>query len=126
MRKIITILLICFISKAWSNKISSAYEALSIYNYFEAKKLFYKSLSKYPSASSYGLATIYFRNDNPFSNIDSAAKYIAICKLKYKDSISYSSFHINPSSIEVLAQKISLKAFTFYCSTNQSKSLNHF
>ena len=70
MRKIITILLVSFALQVFGSKISEAYEALSIFDYFKAKQLFYKSISKYPCQSSYGLATIYFKTDNPFSNLD--------------------------------------------------------
>lgn len=126
MRKIIIIFILCLVSKAWGNKISDAYEALSIYDYFKAKTLFYKCLVKYPSESSFGLATIYQRNDNPFSNIDSAAKYITICKKHFKDTSSYALYHINNESITVLTKKISHLGFKFYCSNNSVNQLNHF
>lgn len=126
MRKIIIILLACFVSKAWGNKISDAYEALSMFDYFKARQLFYKSLSKYPAESSFGLATIFYRNDNPFSNIDSSAKYFSICKTQFKDTITYSLYHINNETINLLAQKISSKGFDTYCINHSVKDLNYF
>ena len=126
MRKIAIILLICFVSKAWGNKISDAFEALSIFDYFKAKQLFYKSLSKYPAESSFGLATIYYRSDNPFSNIDSSAKYIAISKTNFKDSISFSSYKINGESILSLSERIAKKGFERYCKKVSVEMYNHF
>lgn len=56
--------------------VKKAYESLEVYNYFDAKNRFEKKIDKFPSQVSYGLATIYSRDDNPFSNLDSAFKYI--------------------------------------------------
>jgi hypothetical protein len=126
MRKIITILLISFASQVFGSKISDAYDALSIFDYFKAKQLFYKSLKKYPSESSFGLAHIYYKTDNPFSNIDSAAKYIAKCKTNFKDTISYSLFHINSESINSLAFNIGNKGYEKYGNLNSVESYNFF
>jgi len=126
MRKIIALFIVCFTLQAFGSKISDAYEALSIFDYFKAKQLFYKSHSKFPSESSFGLATIYYRTDNPFSNIDSAAKYISICISNYKDSVSYSLYHINQESISLLTHKISSKGFETYCNNQSIKDLNYF
>lgn len=134
MKKIIIILLLGVVSKVYGNKISDAYDALSMFDYFKAKQLFYKSLTKYPNESSFGLATIYYRIVNPFSNIDSSAKYIAICKAQFKDTVTYTSYHINSESINSLAQKISIKGFETYCTTHTEinsaqvsvKNLNYF
>ncbi|MES2761142.1 MAG: WG repeat-containing protein [Bacteroidota bacterium] len=126
MRKIAIILLICFGSKAQAGKIPEAYEALSVFDYFKAKQLFYRSLSKYPAESSFGLATIYFRTDNPFSNIDSAAKYISITQKQFKDTATYSLYHINRETIRSLAVNIGAKGFEKYGTQNQVESLDHF
>src|SRR5690554_1663673 len=55
--------------------INKGFEALEIYNYFEAKKQFYKALKNNQSPAAYGLSLIYFRNDNPFHDMDSAYQY---------------------------------------------------
>ena len=68
-----------------AGSISKGYQALKIYNYFEAKRLFEKSLSKEKTSAAFGLSIIYFRSDNPFSNIDSAYKYIIISSLVLKN-----------------------------------------
>lgn len=126
MRKIVALFIISFTLNASASKISDAYEALSIFDYFKAKQLFYKTYSKSPSESSFGLATIYYRTDNPFSNIDSAAKYISICNTQFKDTITYSLYHINLESIQILTNKISAKGYETYCNTNSIKDLNYF
>lgn len=61
-----------------ATKLQSAYEALFNKDYFKAMKLFNEINKKKPDAySCFGLATIYSRNDNPYSNPDSASKYIS-------------------------------------------------
>lgn len=55
--------------------VRKGYEALEVYNYFEAKKRFEKAIDKNTSPAAYGLSQIYFRHDNPFHNIDSAYHY---------------------------------------------------
>lgn len=116
----------CVASKGWGNQISDAYNALSMFDYFKAKQLFYKSLPKYPTESSFGLSTIFYRNDNPFSNIDSAAKYISICKTQFKDTVTYSLYHINNETINSLTQQISIKGFNIYCKNQSVNNLNYY
>ncbi len=126
MRKILVIFIICFVTKAWGNKISDAYSALSIFDYFKAKQLFYKSHPKFPAESAFGLATIYIRTDNPFTNVDSAAKYISICKTHFKDTVTYALYHINPATINQLTQKISFRGFEICNKINTIEGYNDF
>lgn len=74
---LILLLMLCGISANASN-LSKAFEALEIYNYFQAKKMFEKSLKKHPIPASFGLSIIYVRKDNPFSNLDSAHSKITL------------------------------------------------
>jgi hypothetical protein len=126
MKYFIVIAFLCFSSQSFGSKISEGFKALSIYDYFKAKQLFYKCLNKHPSASAFGLATIYLRTDNPFTNIDSAAKYISISKNQFKDTITYSSYHITNSSIDFLIEKIGLEGFKKYSGQNSVDAYNHF
>ncbi len=73
---ILFLITVCFSVKG--NNIEKGFQALNEYNYFEAKHIFLKTLKKDSSASSYGLATIFFRKDNPFHSLDSAYKYSCI------------------------------------------------
>lgn len=59
-----------------SGKLTRAFEALEMYNYFDAKELFYQTIRKDTVASSYGLSVIFGRDDNPFFQLDSSFKYI--------------------------------------------------
>jgi hypothetical protein len=70
-----------------ANTIEKGFKALEEYNYFEAKKIFLKTIKKDSSASGFGLATIFFRNDNPFHSLDSAYRYICISE-RYFISVS--------------------------------------
>lgn len=126
MRKIAVILITSLVTNVFGNKISDAYEALAMFDYFKAKQLFYKAQTKFPCESSYGLATIFFRTDNPFTNTDSAAKYIAISQTRFKDTITLSGYKINKSTIADLAQKVGLKGYQIYCLNHSVQDLNHF
>lgn len=126
MKSVLTILLVFSINLAYGNKIQDAYKALSIYDYFKAKHIFYRSLKKNPAEASYGLATIYYRNDNPFSNVDSAAKFISISINTFKDTATYSGYHISTSKIKELGNHIALKGFQTYCDNKSPKEINHY
>jgi hypothetical protein len=69
----------------YASKIEKGFEALKIYNYFEAKRLFEVVMKKKPSPASFGLATIYYRRDNPFYDLDSAYFYILSSEAKYSE-----------------------------------------
>jgi hypothetical protein len=58
----------------FATTIDKGFRNLDRFDYFQAKKYFVKSLKKYKSPAAFGLATIYYRQDNPFHNIDSAYK----------------------------------------------------
>jgi hypothetical protein len=64
-----------------------AFEAIDVYNYFQAKKLFERAEKRNPVAAKYGLSLIQQRNDNPFSNIDSAYQNITYAVTHY-DSLT--------------------------------------
>lgn len=88
--------LILFASGLQAQKsLIKAYEALKVFNYFEAHKIFKEELRKdkivlsldsvkntkqpknpqEPAAAAYGLGIIFLKTDNPFSNVDSAYAY---------------------------------------------------
>jgi len=81
---LVLILFALFAQHAEASKIEKAYQALKIYDYFKAKKCFERSLKKHPAAASYGLATIYYRSDNPFHNLDSSYRYIVLADSTYQ------------------------------------------
>lgn len=98
-----------------ASKIENAFEALSIYDYFKAKKLFYGELKKHhKAAAAFGLATIFNRSDNPFTNTDSASKYITLAGNYFKTQRireSYFGFTIDSLSIPAWADSIAQKSF---------------
>ncbi len=97
---------------SYASSIDKAYKALYEYDYFKAKKLFYSQLKKSKQEAAFGLATIYYRNDNPFYNLDSAYKYIAICRNNYlpKKVSSY----ITDSDLIYLHDSICTKAYFIF------------
>lgn len=97
---------------ASAGKIDKAFENLKIYNYFEAKQLFEKSMKKQPAPASYGLAVIYSRKDNPFYNLDSA--YVLIQKAeklyatqKEKTQLKLKKYEFDYPHILALRQQVS-------------------
>ncbi len=66
--------------------LSKGYETLAVYNYFEAKKNFEKSLKRSTSPAAFGLSLIYFRKDNPFHQLDSAYHYGLLAVERYENA----------------------------------------
>lgn len=95
--------------------LKNGFAALKEYNYFEARKIFYRSLGKSDNAyASYGLALIFSRNDNPFTNYDSAAKYVNRSFSAYvskPEKQNLSGFIIDSLGIRNLADTIAFRSF---------------
>ncbi|MBI2259924.1 MAG: WG repeat-containing protein [Flavobacteriia bacterium] len=123
MRKLLFFYLIFQTSILFSKNIEDGFQALKIYNYFEAKRIFEKNINKVTSPSAFGLAIIYFRKDNPFHQIDSAYKYILIAEKNYsltneKWKETLKKYQFDELSIVELKMNISTLHF------NQIKHLN--
>ncbi len=78
------LVLACFSLHA--GPLEKGFEALKVFNYFDAKGFFDKAMKSRPAGASYGLSTIFYRTDNPFSNVDSAHKYILLAEKNFKSS----------------------------------------
>src|ERR1700740_1785401 len=121
MRKLLTYIFLagCFFNISAST-IDRAFAALYEYDYFKAKKLFYTELKKSKVEASFGLAIIYYRNDNPFYKLDSAYKYIAICKNNFsnlsaeKKEKLKTAYRLTDSTIAALHDSISQKAYDVF------------
>ncbi|MBS1634841.1 MAG: WG repeat-containing protein [Bacteroidetes bacterium] len=123
--KKIAILLGCFYYLAgFGSTIDEANKALSIYDYFKAKKLFYKSLRKSPSDAGYGLSVIYYRTDNPFTNLDSAAKYIALSRQRFV--AANTSQRAKRAAIDSMASLISTKGYDVYALSATVAGVEHY
>src|SRR6056297_575525 len=97
-------------------RLEKAYRALSVYNYFKAKDLFYKSLKNDSVAAAYGLSVIYSRDDNPFTQLDSAHKYINVSErnwsgLDEKSRLDYLTLGVDSLSVFNQANAIDSLAF---------------
>src|ERR1035437_61174 len=115
----------------FAGPLEKGFEALKIYDYFHAKELFEKSFKNHPAGASFGLSTIFFRNDNPFSNIDSAYKYILLSEKDFKSSDAKEKetllkISINRVAIDDLKEKIIQKAFEKAKTDNTIESYNWF
>ena len=108
-----------------------AFEALDIYNYFQAKKNFEKVEKRHPVAAKYGLSLIQQKNDNPFYNIDSAYYNITYAVVYY-DSLSpkikqkYESLGIDSSSIGHQQHIIATSLFRRAVKINSEDSFQDF
>ncbi len=118
--------LVFFPQLLFCNNMEKAYKALSVFDYFKSKQLFYNTYNSNKVNASFGLATIFYRTDNPFSNIDSAAKYISISKSYFKDTISFDKYHINRNTINKFASEIAQNGYAKYCSDLSANNLNHY
>ncbi len=108
----------------------NAFVALEQFDYFKAKKLFYEVYhGKNDPYAAYGLATIFQRTDNPFSNIDSAGKYIVLSYhrfLQKPETKTFSGFTISTNSILDLADTISTRFFKKIKASGSVESYNYF
>ncbi|MBK9192219.1 MAG: WG repeat-containing protein [Crocinitomicaceae bacterium] len=131
MRVVLFILFLAFTFNAGADKIKKGYQALEIYNYFEAKRLFEKSLKKKIVPASYGLSLIYFRNDNPFHNIDSAYRYIVIANEKFpildeKQKLEFQIYGVDQVSLEHQRELVSGVLFRRAVKENSVEALENF
>lgn len=130
--KIILLSLVLFCAgMTKASSIKNAFTALNVYNYFEAKKLFEKALKKEVAAATYGLSNIYYRNDNPFFNVDSAYKYILISDdafqvVSVKKRTAYQKYNFTQQAIDSVKNEIFKRAFDVYKKNNSIAELNKF
>jgi hypothetical protein len=116
---------------AQAGKVERGFSALEEYNYFKAKGLFEKALKRNPSPSAYGLATIFYRTDNPFHSLDSAYKYVLIAEKEYgslkdKKKESYKKFAFDYLHIAELQRNISSGFFILAKKENTVAQYQHF
>lgn len=110
--------------------IKKGFKALSIYNYFLAKKEFYKANKPHPNAfACYGLAVIFSRNDNPFYNLDSASRYASLgyCTfVKSGRSRQLSGFEVDNLSLLSLCDSIAFKKWIIIRKSNDTAVFDAF
>lgn len=119
MRHFIFILLV---SLSWSiqaqaqSRLIKGFDALEIYNYFEAKHQFQKAQKKYPCGASFGLSKIYLNDKNPFHNLDSARIYGLKSKATWtstSEKIRVQMIPLNVDSMKIQAHLDSIAAVAF-------------
>ncbi len=126
----IIVSLVLVTSFSTASKIAEAFEALSVHDYFKAKKLFYAvNKKRYDHQASYGLAIIFNKNNNPFYNVDSATKYIHIslnCLDIKAPNPPLSGFSANLQTIQGLLDTIAFKQLKTCLLENSIKVYNDF
>lgn len=132
-KKLFILLLIAplFGASLFESKLEKAFNALKVYNYFEAKHLFYKSLKKHECAASFGLSEIYLNDKNPFYNLDSARVYALrsndswfIAESKEKEKISL--FGVDSLSIIHQVDTVAFSAFQYFEKQNNLEGYAYF
>lgn len=86
------------------------FQALALRDYFRAKKIF--ESAKQDAYSSFGLAIIYSRNDNPYTNTDTAMKFATRSFAFFTEkpqAKSYSGFSIDSLSLISLLDTLSAR-----------------
>jgi hypothetical protein len=107
-----------FIAAGYASSIDKGFSALHEYDYFKAKKIFYSELKKHKAEAAYGLATIYYRHDNPFHRLDSAYKYVYFALQSWKTYPAEKKaelgkkFGLTDSAIISLHDSVSYQAYT--------------
>lgn len=132
-KKLFIILLIAplFGASLFGAKLEQGFSALYEYNYFEAKRLFYKALKKHECGASFGLSSIYLNNKNPFHNLDSARVYalksLASWELtKQKERESIILFQIDSISILHLTDTIASTAYNYFKGENSLEGYEYY
>jgi hypothetical protein len=132
-KKLLIILIIAPLIGAslFESKLEKAFNALKIYNYFEAKHLFNKSLKKHECAASFGLSEIFLNDLNPFHNIDSARVYALRSqgswtgtKLKEKEKIDL--LNVDSLSILHLTDTVAFTAYNYFADQNTLQGYAYF
>ncbi len=111
--------------------LEKGFEALKIFNYFDAKEYFEKSFKNHTSGAAYGLSIIFYNNDNPFHNIDSAYKYILLSDKNFKTAAAKEKqtllkLSINQPAIDEQKEKIIQRAFEKAKTENSVEPYNWF
>ena len=115
--KFIGLLFALFISLgSWAASVDKGYEALEVYDYFNAKKYFTKALKYHESPGAQGLAIIYYRDDNPFHSYDSAYVYVlraieTFDMTKDRKKERWAKYGFTRDSLYSLRQKISTQFY---------------
>jgi hypothetical protein len=119
----------------WSGSVNATnmkkgFEALEIYDYFKAKKIFSQGNKKHFDAyASYGLAWIYMKRNNPFHNLDSAAKYVNVSYNTFlikSVPLVIGRFNVDSASIIHLADSISFLSYVRAKKVNSIEACNAF
>ncbi len=90
-------------------KVEKGFEALRIYDYFKARSIFYSCVKKNDPAACYGLAVIFSRTDNPFSQLDSACKFISLSNSLLPPNYpakNFSGFVIDKIRVQTLCDSV--------------------
>jgi len=124
MRRIVLLSVVLLISNlGFAAKLDKGFEALEMFNYFEAKKIFEKSLKNKTAGAAYGLCKVYDAEKSPFFNVDTAFKFLLICDSAFtvvsdKEKLKLKELEIDSASI--LQEKKYLATFFFTRATENN------
>ncbi|HRN43075.1 MAG TPA: hypothetical protein PK649_13535, partial [Vicingus sp.] len=138
-KKYLLLFFVLFAHVFMAANLTKGFEALSIHDYFKAKKIFEQGLKKQTPAAAYGLSIIYSLNNNPFYNLDSALFYVnrsetsfALLSSKQKTSLTvlsekkWKNYKIDSLMLYAHHQYIDEKCFVKAKEENTIESFNYF
>ncbi|MFN7690888.1 MAG: WG repeat-containing protein, partial [Bacteroidota bacterium] len=113
------------------SNVQRGFEALAIYDYFKAKKIFYNCREKDRAAACFGLSVIYYRKDNPFHQIDSAYANInrVPVYMPAQDSKAYKrlmKLQLTSDSINKLKDLIAVRAYEYTNALNKIEAYERY
>ncbi len=123
--------LLIFSFNTKGDKLENGFDRLKMFDYFNAKEYFEKSLESKAPGAAYGLSIIFSSDKNPFYNLDSARKYILISdstfsSLKEKEKKYYSKLGVNDSSINNQTEIICNSEFEVVQKADSLEAYEHF
>ncbi|MBK7753704.1 MAG: WG repeat-containing protein [Flavobacteriales bacterium] len=107
-RALVPALVLVLVPRVWAGKLEKGFEALSMHDYFLARKLFQAEVDKHPAAAWYGLSVISGRADNPFYQLDSAYAYLLRAEVTFGLADDRERMRIKPLGVDqdaIVAQR---------------------
>ncbi|MDG1332794.1 MAG: WG repeat-containing protein [Crocinitomicaceae bacterium] len=86
LNSLVLLLIIFSASASYAGNVKKGFVALEMHDYFKAKKAFTKGMKYNPEICSFGLASLYSRDNHVFFSKDSAYRYIKMARTTLYDA----------------------------------------
>lgn len=131
LNSLILLVLVFSSTASYAGRVKKGFVALEMHDYFKAKKAFTKGMKYNPEICSYGLASLYSRDNNVFYSKDSAYRYIRLAKSIFYDAKEgkrkrWTKFGWDMNGIDSLERAIADQFFAEAQRLNTPDSYNSF